>query len=150
MLDPAHLARLVQVMEAEALYRDPDLSLGSLAQHVGLPPNTVSHLLNAGIGQTFTDWVNHYRVAEVERRLRTPAAQRYTVLALALEAGFNSKTTFNRVFKERNGLTPSQYLKRCHPTLRRPGPAGRLGLRPHSSCPCPAASAPVACVYYYR
>ncbi|RSK47509.1 helix-turn-helix domain-containing protein [Hymenobacter rigui] len=116
--DPVLLARLVQVMEGEALYRGPDLSLGTVAQHLGLPPNTVSHLINAGIGQTFTEWVNNCRLAEVERRLLTPDAARYTLLALALEAGFNSKSTFNRAFKERNQLTPSQYQKRYQATLR--------------------------------
>ncbi|NVO31632.1 helix-turn-helix domain-containing protein [Hymenobacter lapidiphilus] len=116
--DSVQLARLVQAMQTEALYRDPDLSLGSLARHLDLPPNTVSHLINAGIGETFTEWVNSCRLAEVERRMRTADAQRYTLLALALEAGFNSKTTFNRAFKERNELTPSAYKKKYQATLR--------------------------------
>lgn len=116
--DPAQLALLVQAVEAGRLYRDPDLSLHSLARQLELPPNAVSYLINAGLGLTLTEWINNCRLAEVERRMRTADADRYTLLALALDAGFNSKTTFNRAFKVRNGLTPSEYQKKYQATLR--------------------------------
>ena len=118
LVDPGQLARLVQALEQDQLYHDPDLTLDSLARHLGLTPNAVSLLINAGLGQSFSDLVNGYRLAEVKQRLLTPDVQRLTVLALALEAGFNSKTTFNRVFKEKTGLTPKAYQKRYHPTHR--------------------------------
>ena len=116
--DPAQLARLVRALAEEQLFKDPDLTLGGLARHLGLTSNAVSQLVNAGLGQSFTDWVNGYRLAEVERRLRTDDARRFTVLALAFDAGFNSKTTFNRVFKEKTGLTPSAYQKGSQSTFR--------------------------------
>lgn len=116
--DPAQLRCLVDAFEQDHLYRNPDLTLDSLAQHLGLTPNIVSQLLNAGLGQSFHDVVNGYRLEEVKRRLLTPDVQRLTVLALAQEAGFNSKTTFNRVFKEKTGFTPKTYQKKYHPTLR--------------------------------
>ncbi|SNC61040.1 AraC-type DNA-binding protein [Hymenobacter gelipurpurascens] len=116
--DPEHLRCLVAALEQDHLYRNPDLTLDVLAQHLGLTSNMVSQLLNAGLGQSFHDVVNGYRLEEVKRRLLTPDVQRLTVLALALEAGFNSKTTFNRVFKEKTGCTPKDYQKKYHPTLR--------------------------------
>ena len=73
-------------------------------------------MLNAGRGESFYDAVNSLRLAEVQRRLLTADARRLTVLALALEAGFNSKTTFNRIFKEKTGLTPKEYRKKYQPT----------------------------------
>ena len=118
VFSPEQLVRVVRAMAEEELFKDPDLTLGRVARHLGLTANAVSLLVNAGLGQSFTDWVNGYRLAEVERRLRTDDAQRFTGLALALDAGFNSKTTFNRVFKEKTGLTPSAYQKRCQTTFR--------------------------------
>jgi|GEM_PF-1074066 len=109
--DLAQLARLVEALEAGHLYRDPDLTLAALGQRLGLTPNAVSALINAGLGLSFTEWVNGYRLAEVERRLRSADAQRFTLLALAFDAGFNSKTTFNRVFKDKHGVAPSAWAK---------------------------------------
>ncbi len=116
VVDPDHLARVVQALAVELLYRDPDLTLDGLARHVGLSANVVSQTINAGLQQSFHDVVNGYRLAEVKQRLLGPDARRLTVLALALEAGFNSKTTFNRVFKEKTGLTPKAYQKKYQPT----------------------------------
>lgn len=112
------LQRVVAALEQEELFRNPELTLDSLALHLGLTPNAVSQLLNAGLGLSFYDVVNGYRLEEVKRRLLTPDARRLTVLALALEAGFNSKTTFNRVFKEKTGLTPKEYQKKYQVTQR--------------------------------
>lgn len=117
-VDAGQLARLVQALEYEQLFKNPDLTLDDLARHVGLTPNGVSLLINAGLQQSFSDFVNGYRLAEVKQRLLTTDAQRLTVLGLALEAGFNSKTTFNRVFKEKTGLTPKEYQKKYQATHR--------------------------------
>jgi AraC-like DNA-binding protein len=99
--------------ERDALYRDAELTLDRLAAHVGLPANTVSQVINAGLHQSFSDVVNGYRLAEVRRRLADADAGGATLLTVALDAGFNSKTTFNRVFKERTGLTPREYREHC-------------------------------------
>ena len=107
--DPALVARVVDAFETAHLYRVPDLTLDALAQHVGVSANAISHVVNEGLGQSFADVVNGYRLEEVKRRLLTPDADRFTVLALAFDAGFNSKTTFNRIFKERTGYTPREY-----------------------------------------
>jgi AraC-like DNA-binding protein len=117
-IDSAQLARVVAALANEQLFKDPDLTLDALARHLGLTPNAVSQLLNNGLRQSFSEVVNGYRLAEVKQRLLGPDVQRLTVLAIAFEAGFNSKTTFNRVFKEKTGLTPKEYQKRYHPTHR--------------------------------
>ncbi|MBC8082005.1 MAG: AraC family transcriptional regulator, partial [Hymenobacter sp.] len=69
----------------------------------------ISFTVNAGFGRSFNDLVNGYRVAEVKRRLATPDAQRLTLLGIAFESGFNSKTTFNRIFKQLTGKAPREW-----------------------------------------
>jgi AraC-like DNA-binding protein len=111
-VDTVQLQRVIAALEQEALFKDPELTLTGLAQQVNLASAVVSQLLNSGRGQSFSDVVNGYRLEEVKRRLLTPDASRLTLLALALEAGFNSKATFNRVFKEKVGITPKEYQKK--------------------------------------
>ncbi len=103
------LPRLLALMEADQPWREPELTLADLANRLRVAPGVLSRVINAGSGQHFNDFVNQYRVAEAARRLRDPAFRHYTLLAIALEAGFNSKSTFNRVFKKLNGLTPSEF-----------------------------------------
>jgi AraC-like DNA-binding protein len=119
----AHVSRIVHALERDALYRDAELTLDRLAAHVGLAPNAVSQAINAGLGQSFADVVNGYRLADVQRRLSGPDESRRSLLTIALDAGFNSKTTFNRVFKDRTGLTPREYRDRCRQASTDAGPA---------------------------
>ena len=104
-----YLERVRGSMEVDKLYLNPTLTLTELAQHVGLNPKVVSQLINAGMNQSFNDYVNAYRVDEVKRRLRTNDLSRLTLLGIAFESGFNSKTTFNRIFKEHTGQSPSTF-----------------------------------------
>ncbi|MEB3198646.1 MAG: helix-turn-helix domain-containing protein [Candidatus Sericytochromatia bacterium] len=99
--------RLQQLMGEQALYRDRELSLGGLAKALAASPHQVSELLNHEIGCTFFDYINRERVAAVQRGLREhPEA---TVLDLALEAGFNNKSTFNKAFRRVAGCTPTEW-----------------------------------------
>ena len=100
------------------LYKDPALTLTSLAQHLNLSANVLSRIINTGFGQSFNDFINTYRINDVKQRLTDGDTDRLTILALALDAGFSSKTTFNRVFKEQTGFTPKEYLKMSQRTLR--------------------------------
>lgn len=124
-VEPEHLERLRQAMERDQLYRNPTLTLPDLAQHVGLTPNAVSACLNAGLGTSFNDFVNGYRLAEVKQRLLTDDVEKLTILGIAYEAGFNSKTTFNRVFKESTGLSPKSFRNTSQPTQWDDTPAQR-------------------------
>ena len=89
-------------------WRDPDLSVDTLARHLGTNTNYLSRAFNEGLGLSFNAVVNQLRVEAVEQALRRGEGQG-DLLALGLAAGFNSKTSFNRVFKAGTGLTPSQY-----------------------------------------
>ncbi|WP_179197836.1 helix-turn-helix domain-containing protein [Hymenobacter crusticola] len=93
----------------DKLYQNPTLTLAELAAHTGLAPRLISFTVNAGFGRSFNDLVNGYRVAEVQRRLASPDARRFTLLGIAFESGFNSKTTFNRIFKQVTGMAPRDY-----------------------------------------
>lgn len=104
------MARLRQALEEEQVYLNPTLTLAELATHTGLAPRLISFTVNNGFGQSFNDLVNSYRVEAVKRRLANPAdLARLTLLGIAFECGFNSKTTFNRIFKQFTGVAPSEY-----------------------------------------
>jgi AraC-like DNA-binding protein len=108
--DPAVLAQLREALETERLFLNPTLTLAELAAHTGLAPRLISMTINAGYGRPFADVVNGLRVAEVQRLLAEPTTlTRLSLLGVALESGFNSKTTFNRVFKELTGVAPSEW-----------------------------------------
>ena len=104
-------AALLTCMTTERPYRDPDLTLHDLAQRLNTTPHKLSELLNTELSQTFYDFVNRYRVEDVRRRLAASDSQHLKVLALAMDAGFASKSTFNQVFKKQTGHTPSTYRK---------------------------------------
>jgi len=108
--DAARLGEaLLTVMDRDCPWRDSDLTLADLADLLSTTPHKLSEVLNAQIGQTFYDFVNGYRVREVQRRIAAGDARRVTMLALALDAGFASKSTFNVVFKKHTSRTPSDY-----------------------------------------
>lgn len=104
--------RLAGLMANARPYLDPQLSRQQLAEQMGLPPKDLSRLVNERFNQNFSDFVNSYRVAEFQRLAGLPENQHLTLLAMAFEAGFNSKTTFNTAFKKRTGMTPAEYKQR--------------------------------------
>ncbi len=108
--DHYHKALLLK-MKSEAPYKQPDLSLHVLADSLGISAGYLSQIINRKEGLNFYDFVNQYRVNEVKRLLQNPSFDHYSFLALALEAGFNAKSTFNTAFKKHAGQTPSQYKK---------------------------------------
>ena len=102
-------ARLRAVMERDAPWRESELTLADLAGRLQTTPHKLSEVLNGRVGQTFYDFVNGYRVREVQRRIEGGDARRLKMLAIALDAGFASKSTFNDAFKKQTGHTPSAY-----------------------------------------
>ena len=104
--------QLVAVMEERHPFRDPGLTLKQLADLSGLTPHHVSEAINTSAGQNFYEFVNAYRVEDVKNRLLDPDMDAFTVLALGMESGFNSKSTFNAIFKKHTGMTPSAYRRR--------------------------------------
>lgn len=107
--DWGELGRRWQAELAQAgWWRDPELSLPLLARHLGTNTHYLSQAFNEGLGQSFNAVVNRLRVEAVQATLSQAEPPR-DLLEIALAAGFNSKTSFNRVFKARTGMTPSQY-----------------------------------------
>jgi AraC-like DNA-binding protein len=102
---------LVALMDRERPWSDSELTLPDLATRLGTTPHKLSEVLNSRIGQTFYDFVNGYRVREVQRRIAAGEARRLKMLSLALDAGFASKSTFNEVFKKHTTQTPSGFQK---------------------------------------
>jgi AraC-like DNA-binding protein len=100
---------LTVLMETERPWRNSDLTLADLAERLKTTPHKLSEVLNTQVGQTFYDFVNGYRVREVQRRIEAGDAARLTILSLALDAGFASKSAFNVVFKKHTGRTPSDF-----------------------------------------
>jgi AraC-like DNA-binding protein len=109
--DNVLIEKLQQYMKNEKPFLDPELSLSTLAKAMGINRNQLSQLINAGIGENFYDFINKYRVEEVKRVMVDPQKQNYSLLGMALEAGFKSKSTFNLIFKRFTGLTPTEYRK---------------------------------------
>jgi len=103
--------RLDALMRDEKLYLDSELSLNDLSERMALSVHQLSELINQGHGLNFNDYINQFRVEEFKNLLQQSRFANDTLLAVAFEAGFNSKTTFNTSFKKFTGLTPSQYKR---------------------------------------
>ncbi len=100
--------KLLKTMADEKPYLDPKLSLTGLARLLEISPNQLSQIINQEAKVNFHDFVNNYRVEEFIEKSR--ANRNFSLLALAFDAGFNSKSSFNTIFKKQKGVTPSQYL----------------------------------------
>ncbi|MEM6379680.1 MAG: helix-turn-helix domain-containing protein, partial [Bacteroidota bacterium] len=103
--------QVTALMEADRPYLDPNLSLKDLAEMLALPSNYMSQLLNAGFDQNFSEFINTYRLEEFKQKIIDPQMRHLTILAMAYESGFNSKTVFNNFFKKMTGQTPRAYWK---------------------------------------
>ncbi|MFD0751954.1 helix-turn-helix domain-containing protein [Mucilaginibacter calamicampi] len=101
--------QLKKLMIADNLYMNPVLKVDMLAARLSIPEKGLSNLLNQYVGKNFNDFVNEFRVEEAKRKLIDPRYGNFTIAAIALECGFNSLATFQRVFKQITGVTPSQY-----------------------------------------
>lgn len=105
-------ARNLQVyMIDEKPYLSGELTATALAKSLNLSRHQLSNILNKQLGKNFYDYINELRAEEFKRRITLKENQNLTLLAIAFDSGFNSKTTFNTIFKKITGLTPSQYKK---------------------------------------
>lgn len=97
--------------KTERPYLDPELNLITLSQKLQLSRAELSETINSGLGKNFNDFVNGYRVDAVKQMLAEGKQEQLSLLGIALECGFNSKATFNRVFKKLAKISPTEYLK---------------------------------------
>ena len=105
----AIVSKITLAMEREKLYQETELNLQHLSQKLEYPAHYVSQAINEGMNKNFYDLINSYRVEEAKRLLLDPRNNNYTILSIGFEAGFNSKTTFNTVFKKFAGVTPTEF-----------------------------------------
>jgi AraC-like DNA-binding protein len=107
-----NIVRLIQeAMTGGRLYLNPELTLADLSKYLKLSPKIVSFNINAAFNKPFNTYVNSFRVEEIKKKLQTADLEKFTLLSIAFESGFNSKTSFNRIFKEFTGSSPSDFIK---------------------------------------
>lgn len=104
-----YLSKLQHAMEPEKVYTDGDLTIQKLAAKLSIPVQHLSQVVNEQLNQNFLDFINTHRVEEAKRRLLEPASKHLSILAIAEDVGFNSKSAFNAVFKKHAKTTPSEF-----------------------------------------
>lgn len=106
------LVKKVKVqLEDHKIYTNPELKLADVAELVGLPQHQLSKLINEKFGKSFNDLINEYRVQEFINRINEPEFRNLSVFGIALDVGFNTKSSFNSTFKKITGKTPSEFRK---------------------------------------
>ena len=106
-----HITNLENIVIRNQGYLDPNLTLDSLTEELQLSKSHLSRIINAELNMSFSDYINSFRINKAKELLLNPEFSNYTLVAIGLESGFNSKTTFNTVFKKLTSLTPSQFRK---------------------------------------
>lgn len=104
-------SELINSMEMEKLYLNGKLSIQDVSDKLNIPKQYISEVLNEHMNTNFQDFINEYRVEEFIKRLRNDQNNHFTLLGIAIEVGFNSKSSFNAIFKKSKGLTPTQFKK---------------------------------------
>ena len=110
-ISPQEMDLIKRMMEEEKAYLNPELTLSDLAKQGSMSRAQLSEVINAGFHKNFNDFVNMYRVEAFKRMLHEDKQKQLSLLGMAFECGFNSKATFNRVFKKLTSTSPSEYLQ---------------------------------------
>jgi AraC-like DNA-binding protein len=105
-------SRLTVLMVNEKIFLNPEITLDELSQKLAVSSKKLSQLLNETYQQNYFDFINSYRIEEAKRLITESEDPKITVLEIMYQAGFNSKSSFNTLFKKKAGLTPSEYKKR--------------------------------------
>lgn len=106
-----YLSRLHKLMQEEEVFRSENLSIRSLSEQIDLHPNKLSRLINDALGVNFNEYINGLRLASFKEKALQKSYAHYSILGLAYDCGFNSKSVFNDFFKKSEGITPSAWLK---------------------------------------
>jgi len=102
---------LLKYMSEQKPFLIPELTIVSLADELKVSSEYFSNIINSKLGKNFYDFINHYRIEEFKTRCLLPENKSFTLIAIAYDCGFNSKATFNRVFKNITGNTPGEYVR---------------------------------------
>jgi AraC-like DNA-binding protein len=103
-------AKVLAYMKTEKPYLISDISIDKLAEMLDLTSHHLSQIINEQFGKNFFEFINEYRVEEVKQQIARNRGEKYTLLSIAHDSGFNSKSTFNSTFKKYTKLTPKQYM----------------------------------------
>jgi AraC-like DNA-binding protein len=109
--DEIFITKLIDYMKKDKPYLNPDLSIAVLASELNVSSDYLSGILNGKLNRNFFDFINKYRIEEFKIACKDPKNKNYTIISIAYDCGFNSKATFNRVFKAETGYTPGEYQK---------------------------------------
>lgn len=104
-----YLNQLKKLMEEDEIYTNPDITLKDLSENLGTSTHNISEVINTRLNQNFFDFINRFRIERVKEDLLDKSKEHYTLFAIAVDAGFNSKSGFNAIFKRYTGQTPSEY-----------------------------------------
>ena len=108
-----YVKKLITYVETHQPFHEPELTLAQLAEKVHIPAHHLSQVINEKLNCNFLDFINGYRIEDAKEKLVDNAYSHYTVIAIAYEVGFNSKTAFYSAFKKQTGTTPSSYRKQA-------------------------------------
>lgn len=103
--------KLLALMNEKQIYREPELTILDISQQLAVPRHHVTQVLNEKLGKNFYTFINEYRIEDAKLRLKDIKNDNLTVLAIGYDAGFNSKSSFNTLFKKYVGTTPSEYRR---------------------------------------
>lgn len=107
-----YLAQLSSYMEQTKAWKDSELSISKISAQTSIPKHFITQALNEFLGKNFYTFVNEYRIEEAKILIDSPKFNSWSIVAIAYECGFNSKTAFNNFFKKHTGLTPTDYRNR--------------------------------------
>ena len=103
--------KIIEYLKCKKPYMNSEYSLQMMVDDLNIPRYKLSQVINSSQKKNFFQFINEFRVEEVKAKLGSPEFKNYTILGIAMECGFNSKTSFNRIFKEETGFTPTEYKK---------------------------------------
>lgn len=106
-----YVQKIKALLNEEKIYTNPELKLANIADELSLPQHQLSKLINEKFGKSFNDLINEYRVQEFIERINKPEFKTYSIFGIALDVGFNTKSSFNSTFKKITGKTPSEFRK---------------------------------------
>jgi AraC-like DNA-binding protein len=110
--------KLLALMTSEKPFLGQDLTLQKLAERLKTSSHNLSEVINTRLNESYYDFINQYRIEEFKKRLADPESERYNLLSIAFDSGFQSKGTFNSIFKKFTGMTPSEYKERMNSLLK--------------------------------
>lgn len=111
-VDKIWLEKLTHCMQNDAYYRDTELTIRRLAEHLSIPEHQLRRLINQHLGyRNFNDYLNRFRISEASERLADPSQSRLPITTIAIESGYASLTTFNKAFKALKDMTPTEFRR---------------------------------------